>query len=177
MCIVLTFIQLTHPKLFNIKQLPLQQQQNCTPKSKQWKSIKCVRDFCSWFEKQCKRLHEHSCTMHTKHEHKRRAKIMRSHARKVAPPTQSRLNVVRLVTQVTLVMQAKGCQGVCDNATPFDTDSKLIGTDNCCSACTSHCVNDFEGPAIPTNQATKGCAGLKNHKCVKKCSSMKVVRQ
>jgi len=120
---------------------------------------KSVHDFCSWFEKQCKRLHECSCAMHAKRKHKRRAKIVRSHARKVAPPSQSRLNVVRLVAQVTLVMQAKGCQGVCDNATPFDTDSKLTGVDNRCSACMSHDVDDFEGPVIPTNWTIKGFAG------------------
>ena len=107
MHIALAFVQLTHPKLFNIKQPPLQQQQNYAPKSKRWKIMKCVHDFCSWFDKKCKRLHEHSCTTQTKREHKRRAKIMRSHARKVAPPSQSRLKVVRLVAQVTLVMQAK----------------------------------------------------------------------
>jgi len=161
MCIALAFVQLTHPKLFDIEQPPLQQQQNCTPKSKQWKITKHVCDFCSWFDKKCKRLHECSCAMHAKREHERRAKIIRSHARKVAPPSQSRLNVARLVAQVTLVMQAKGCQGVHDDTTPFDTDSKLMGVDNRCSGCMSRDINDFEGPAIPTNWTIKRFAGLR----------------
>ena len=95
MHVVLAFIQLMCPKMFDIEQPPLQEQQNYAPKSQRWKVTKCVCDFQSWFEKQCKRLHECSCTMHAKRKHKHRAKIMQSHARKVAPPTQLRLNVVR----------------------------------------------------------------------------------
>ena len=122
-CIVFTFIQLTCPKMFDIQTPPLQKQQHYAPKSKQWKALKCVSSLSTWLEKQGKRLHKCSCTTQTKCKHVHRAKMIRSCARKVALPPQSRLNLVRLVVQVTLVMQAKGCQGVCDNATPFDTDS------------------------------------------------------
>ena len=54
MHIALAFVQLTHPKLFDIEQPPLQQQQNHAPKTKQWKATKHVHNFYSWFENSAK---------------------------------------------------------------------------------------------------------------------------
>ena len=46
-----------------------------------------------------------------------------------------------------------------DNIARFDTDSAKIGIDNRCSACISHCIDDFEGPVRRVNRAIKGFGG------------------
>jgi len=41
----------------------------------------------------------------------------------------------------------------------FDTDSNPIGIDNRCSACISHCLDDFVDPPVPTDRIIKGFGG------------------
>lgn len=41
----------------------------------------------------------------------------------------------------------------------YDTDSVPIGIDNRCSACISHCTDDFVGPLLPCNRVIKGYNG------------------
>jgi hypothetical protein len=43
----------------------------------------------------------------------------------------------------------------------FDTDSALIGIDNCASACMSDNIHDFSGTLQPTNRVIRGFAGTK----------------
>ncbi len=41
----------------------------------------------------------------------------------------------------------------------FDTDYSPVGIDNRCSACISHCIEDFIDTPRPSNQVIKGFGG------------------
>ena len=43
----------------------------------------------------------------------------------------------------------------------FDTDYAPAGIDNRCSACISHCIEDFIDTPMPSNQVIKGFGGSK----------------
>ena len=43
----------------------------------------------------------------------------------------------------------------------FDTDSQLVGIDDCCSACITHVCEDMPGELIPCHQSIKGFGGSK----------------
>ena len=45
----------------------------------------------------------------------------------------------------------------------FDTNAKLIGVDNQCSACISPYIEDFIGPLEDTNKTIKGFAGAQTN--------------
>ena len=66
-----------------------------------------------------------------------------------------------IVNEAINVMGATNSKGerVHDNIARFDTDSAKIGIDNRCSACISHCIDDFEGPVRRVNRAIKGFGG------------------
>jgi hypothetical protein len=57
-------------------------------------------------------------------------------------------------------------------ANPYDSDSYLILVDNCCSACITNNINDFEGKAVKVNARVKavGRAIKLSHKCTIKWS-------
>ena len=44
-------------------------------------------------------------------------------------------------------------------ANPYDSDSYLILVDNCCSACVTNDINDFEGEPVKVNARVKGVGG------------------
>ena len=44
---------------------------------------------------------------------------------------------------------------------PFDTDSAPVGIDNRCSACISHCIEDFIDTPRQSNRVIKGFGGTK----------------
>lgn len=57
-----------------------------------------------------------------------------------------------------MAMQAKG-SNICRNLVKFDTDSTNVGIDNRCTACISHCKDDFEGPLEATGRVIRGIGG------------------
>ena len=46
----------------------------------------------------------------------------------------------------------------------FDTDSKMVGIDNHCSACISHDQSDFVGDLCVANKRVRGFGGAKQFK-------------
>ena len=69
-------------------------------------------------------------------------------------------NVLHILTTL-LVMQTRALPTK-QQRTYFDTDSKLVGIDNRCSACISHDITDFVGTLTESNRTIKGFGGIRH---------------
>jgi hypothetical protein len=61
---------------------------------------------------------------------------------------------------VAVAMQVNGMQSNClETMVTFNADSVPVGVDNRCTGCVSNRIEDFEGPMVESNRATKGFGG------------------
>jgi hypothetical protein len=59
-----------------------------------------------------------------------------------------------------VAMQANGMQSnYLERMVTFDTDSVPVGVNDRCTGCISNRIEDFEGPMVKSNGATKGFGG------------------
>ena len=66
-----------------------------------------------------------------------------------------------LVAFSALSMANKTLAAKHDTRVFFDTDVDTVGIDNRCSACISHCIDDFKGPLRDTKRSIKGFGGTR----------------
>ena len=128
-CLVLASVQLMSPQILDVETPNNQNKTLCAPKSKRWTITKHCMLASSWFAKKFDELHECSCTIQTRREHKRRARQTKKVTTKLHSPNKPTLNLVKLMCYTTIVMSANA-NPLCDNTAQLDTDSGAIGVDN-----------------------------------------------
>lgn len=67
-------------------------------------------------------------------------------------------STTRVMAMLVLAMQANAILST-ERETRFDTDSRLVGINNRCSACISHELSNFDGPHEKSNRIIKGFSG------------------
>ena len=150
------------------------------PKSKRWTYCrKMINGIAAISSRISSAINNRIQTMDT---HRACKKIMRDR-RQIAERMSNNRNYVQrhsaraflAYTAFCFATQAKA--GKHDNAVRFDTDSASVGIDNCCSACISHVLDDFEGPMIDTDRVIKGYGGTKTYNLKNGYASMEMGRQ
>jgi hypothetical protein len=91
-----------------------------------------------------------------------RRKIARMHhsARRIDSSRRKGSLGVGMMAFAAVAMEANGVQSnYLTTMVTFDADSVPVGVDNRCTGCISNQIEDFEGPMVESNGATKGFGG------------------
>ena len=137
-----------------------------TPKSQRWVLVRRIKhSLTNYAKKYCKAIEDKMEGVRVHREIWKRIKIAQKHS----PPELSHRSFCRrgrrrmrmlhglVALQALLAMQVKA--NTAERDVCFDTDSKLIGVDNRCSAYISGDISDFDGPVTPTRRTIKGFGG------------------